>query len=255
MHYEGTAFAIDNTYTIIDRETGKPVGRNEEISRQDFELLNRIYPSEDRCTGTRPYNLKLFESSENKAENESENKSENESEVKVEQQNVQNDIDSIESWILVLNNWYSFNVPLILDGKGQSKEIDFSFESGTEVLYSCSIVWRGEMFVFGGYNYKRQVSVVDQCQLTKKGDLPFDMTYGACAQRDNQEVFICFENYFDSSTNRNCHRSNGPLEAFSSMPSSINDHRQTRIAVTSGKPNLPCQPSLTLKTTSSLLVV
>ena len=143
-----------------------------------------------------------------------------------------------KSWILVLNTFSSSNVPLLIDGKGRSKKIGFNFGSGTEVDYSCSIVWRGKMFVFGGRKYKRQISVVDDCQLTKKGKLPFNMTSGACAQRDNQEVFICFENYSDSSTWKNCHRSNGPLEAFSKLPSSTYDHRDTRIAVTSSKPNL-----------------
>ena len=93
------------------------------------------------------------------------------------------------------------------------------------------------MFVFGGYttSHTRQILVVDQCELTKKGELPFEMTRGACAQRDNREVFICFEDVWDESTSKNCHRSTGPLEVFSKLPDSTYDHRQTRIAVTSGK--------------------
>ena len=138
-----------------------------------------------------------------------------------------------KSWILVLNTFSSSNVPLLIDGKGRSKEIGFN--SGTKVDRSCSIVWRGKMFVFGGHKYNRQISVVDQCQLTKKGVLSFKMNKGACAQRDNREVFICFEHSFDSSTWKHCYRSNSPLEAFSEMPSSTYDHRMTRIAVTSGK--------------------
>ena len=88
------------------------------------------------------------------------------------------------------------------------------------------------------FEHASQISVVDQCQLTKKGELPFDMVLGACAQRDNREVFICFANYGDSSTSKNCHRSNAPLENFWKMPSSTYDHRWTSIAVTSGKPGL-----------------
>ena len=61
---------------------------------------------------------------------------------------------------------------------------------------------------------------------------------GACAQRNNREVFLCFEDYDDSSTWKNCHRSTGPLEVFSRLPNSNYDHRSTRIAVTSGKPSL-----------------
>ena len=47
MHYDGTAFAIDRHYTMLDLATGRPVQRNEEISEQDFELLNKIYPGGD----------------------------------------------------------------------------------------------------------------------------------------------------------------------------------------------------------------
>ena len=159
-------------------------------------------------------------------------------ERKLEQKTIKNTNSDVKSWILVLNDSQDSNVPPIIDGNGQSKEIGFNFGTGTEVKHSCSIVWRGKLFVFGGSSYQRQISIVDDCQLTKKGELPFDMIRGACAQRDNQEVFICFDNVLDPSTSRNCHRSNGPLEAFTKLPSSTYDHGNTRIAVTSGNPSL-----------------
>ena len=124
---------------------------------------------------------------------------------------------------------------MIIDGRGKSKEIGFKYGSGTEVFNSCSIVWRGQMVVFGGDKYRRQISVVEECKLTKIGKLAFPMKNGACAQRDDVEIFICFENRKDSSTWKNCRRSTGPLETFSKLPSSNYDHRSTRIAVTSGK--------------------
>ena len=122
-------------------------------------------------------------------------------------------------WILVLNTWIPSKKPLIIDGHGQSKEIGFAYGSNTETIGTCSVIWRGNMFLFGGYNHKKQISMVDQCQLKRVGDLPFIMYFGACAQRNDQQVYICFENYFDSSTGRNCHVSSGPLENFSSLPS------------------------------------
>ena len=143
---------------------------------------------------------------------------------------------ALANWILVLNEFEFGNVPLIIDGKKKSKDIEFSKGLWTEVKESCSIVWLGKMFVFGGWEYKGQISVVDECRLSNRGKLPFDMYRGACAQRDNREVFICFENYWDKSTNKNCHRSIGPLEVFTKLPSSTYDHRSTRIAVTTGKP-------------------
>ena len=98
------------------------------------------------------------------------------------------------SWILVLSTYSSSNVPLIMDGNGQHKEIGFSYGADTEVYHSCSITWHGTMYIFGGSSEKRQISVVDQCKLTKIGELPFDMNLGACSQRDNGQMFICFEN-------------------------------------------------------------
>ena len=224
MHYPGTAFAMGNTLTILEKKTDEPVGRNYEISPQDFELLKKIYPSDESCSAS----LKSQIGRKN-----DEIRKSAEMMTYLDKQH-----DDVKSWILILNTKYFLNVPLIVDGKGQSKEIGFSFESGTEVRSSCSIVWLGRMFVFGGFNYKRQISLVDDCKLTKKGELPFDMFLGTCAQRDNREVVICFEDHYDPSTWKNCHRSNGPLEAFSKIPNSTYDHRFTRIAITSSKPGL-----------------
>ena len=91
-----------------------------------------------------------------------------------------------KSWILVLNTYSSSNVPLIIDGKGRSKKIGFKFGSGTQVDYSCSLVWRGKMYVFGGWEHRRQISVVDQCQLKRKGELPFDMN----RVRHDNKIFV-----------------------------------------------------------------
>ena len=137
------------------------------------------------------------------------------------------------NWILVLSTFSQ--IPVIIDGNGQSKEIGFTFGDKTEVSGSCSIVWQGKMYMLGGYNYRRQISFVDQCQLKSIGELEFDMNHGACAQRNDVEVYICFENSDDPGTTKNCHRSNGPLDSFTKLQSSTYAHGLTRIAVTSGK--------------------
>ena len=139
---------------------------------------------------------------------------------------------ALKTWILVISLYEDYNTPLIIDGHGQSKEIGLSYESNTYA--SCSIVWRGQMVVFGGENFERQISVLDGCQLTKKGELPFDLYTGACAQRDDAEIFLCFTDISDDSTYKNCHLSNSPFENFSKLPSSTYDHGLTRVAVTSG---------------------
>ena len=88
----------------------------------------------------------------------------------------------LKTWILVLSTYSSSNKPLIIDGHGQSKQIGFAYDSKTEADGSCSVIWRGNMFIFGGWSHKKQISMVDQCQLKRVGDLPFDMVFGACAR-------------------------------------------------------------------------
>ena len=85
---------------------------------------------------------------------------------------------ALDTWILVLT--YQ-KAPMIIDGKGQSKEIGLNFESKNQNIGSCSIVWNGTMFLFGANTNlnKRDILVVDECELTKKGELPFDMAHGA----------------------------------------------------------------------------
>ena len=130
---------------------------------------------------------------------------------------------------------YTSDARIINGFNGQAKKIEFEFESRTEVTESCSIVWHGKMHLFGGLNQQRQISVVDECKLRRIGDLHFDMKDGACAQRQNSEIFICFEHELIGATYRNCRRAIGPLENFEKLSNSQHDHGQTRIAVTSGK--------------------
>ena len=138
-------------------------------------------------------------------------------------------------WILVLSTASRSSPALIINGKGTSTEIGFTYDVGTEVAASCSVVWHGQMFMFGGFIHKRQISLVDQCRLKLIGELPFNMFHGACAQRDDSELFICFENYAEVSSFKNCRVSNGPLKKFSKLPTSTYEHGTTRVAVTSGK--------------------
>ena len=38
------------------------------------------------------------------------------------------------------------------------------------------------------------------------------MYYGACAQRDDVELFFCFHDKYDLQSSKKCHRSTGPLK-------------------------------------------
>ena len=100
------------------------------------------------------------------------------------------------------------------------------------------------MYIFGGQYYPKQISVVDGCKVRKlRSKLDFDMNAGACAQRHNAEIFICFyredwtgEDEYGHGAYENCQRATGPLEKFSRLPNSTFEHNDARIAVTSGKP-------------------
>ena len=131
-----------------------------------------------------------------------------------------------QKWFLVLHS--DRNNPVI-DGKGIEKTV-IDVEFG-DFYGSCSILWRGQTYIFEG----RRISVVDQCKVKVKGQLEFDMRYGTCAQRDNEEVFICFESVNESEEAKNCRRAIGPLESFIKFPNSTYHHELSPIAVTSGK--------------------
>ena len=91
------------------------------------------------------------------------------------------------------------------------------------------------MYIIGGGDRatRRQISIVNKCQLKKIGELSFDHYKGGCAQRNNEKVFLCFSSFAFSA--KDCYESNGPLATFEKLPSSTYSHRYTHIAVTEGK--------------------
>ena len=116
----------------------------------------------------------------------------------------------------------------------REKQIDFTFSSGTEVDFSCSIVWRDEMFVFGGSKKRQQISKVENCRLISIGQLNFSMNYGACTNVGNELVFICFHDRDDSTTYRRCLKATEPMATFREARDSIHTHSETRIGNNGG---------------------
>ena len=133
----------------------------------------------------------------------------------------------------VWNASFASNKALLINND-KSKGLGFD-SAGKDIVGSCSLVWRGEMFLFGGNDYRPEIYVVDGCGL--KGTqvrLNFDMYFGACAQRDNSEIFICFPDVSNDDTKQRCWRATDPLKKFEPLTNSNYDHRATQIAVTSG---------------------
>ena len=131
----------------------------------------------------------------------------------------------------------SSNIPIITDLAGTVKSggTDFGFEygTGTQVYLSCSITWKGAFYVFGGSSEstKTQISLVDDCKLTRVGTLPFQLYQGACTNVNNEEFYLCFGLYNIDS----CYKGMEPGGSFSSTADSFKHHYKTRIANNQGE--------------------
>ena len=83
----------------------------------------------------------------------------------------------------------------------------FNYERDTQVVFSCSVVMGGKMWVFGGDgSFKRQLSSVAQCHLKTEGKMPFDLDRGAANTVEGfnsvQTTILCFDN---SKPYKTCH--------------------------------------------------
>ena len=125
--------------------------------------------------------------------------------------------------------------PIILNGYGDYKETDFSFSSGTDILYACSVVWNNHMYVYGGVTEVYQISKVDDCRLSVIGQLSFRMSKGACTNVANEFIFICFPDYADNSTAKKCYKTSQPLGTFQAARDSTHPHKNTRIGNNGGR--------------------
>ena len=138
--------------------------------------------------------------------------------------------------VLILNTFTS-RIPIITDLAGTVKSggTDFGFEYGTDtqVKYSCSITWKGAFYMFGGDSEKTQISVVDNCKLTRVGTLPFQLYLGACTNVNDQEFYLCF----DLNNPFKCYKGTEPDGSFSSIANSLENHKYTRIAHNQGEFN------------------
>ena len=107
---------------------------------------------------------------------------------------------------------------------GQEELTCFERDDTTEAMYSCSVNWENQFFIFGGWAEKRQVSRLSGYKLKRAGDLLFDHYMGACSVMANEYIFLCFSNTGSNDLKR-CRRSTGPLEQFSEVTLSTHQHR------------------------------
>ena len=134
--------------------------------------------------------------------------------------------------VLILNTFSPSNRPLIINASGElGSGFTFSFGDKTEAYRSCSITWQKELFVFGGRFEQTQISKVIDCQLRQVGELPFTFDYGACANIDDDRIYLCFY----SSQFNHCRVALSPTDdVFAVINQSLFNHRYTRIASKDG---------------------
>ena len=136
--------------------------------------------------------------------------------------------------VLILSTYTNASAPILTDvainewvypsGRGQ---FYFRLESKTEVFQSCSLIFAGRSYIYGGSNEKTQLSMVDGCALKRIGDLPFEFFRGACTSTPNA-IYLCFESGSDY---RTCRMATGdPAGPFEFIDKSIHDHRRISIA-------------------------
>ena len=104
--------------------------------------------------------------------------------------------------ILILNDNYDRNIPVITDSTGKveyrGRDFHFHYGRGTEVYASCSVKFRNEFYVFGGEQSRHgiiqrdQISKVTDCSLKKIGKLEFEFVFGACAVVNEESIYLCF---------------------------------------------------------------
>ena len=122
------------------------------------------------------------------------------------------------------------NLPVVTDSSGKDyRGFRFNWADDTEVVQSCSINWEGEMYVFGGQHYMRQISKLSGCGLTSVGQLNFNFQFGACA-KTLDKIFLCFDTSNGELNAKRCKMTTGgPLGTFTDIGESYYKHERTRI--------------------------
>ena len=130
-----------------------------------------------------------------------------------------------------MNTKLDINVPMITDLGGVAVHANFTYGVKTEVYESCLVVFNGIAYIFGGSNQRRQVSRVENCQLTNVASLNFEFKSGACASTTDT-IYLCFR----SENWKSCRKGSDPSSGFFvSMAESNFTHKYIRIAASPGE--------------------
>lgn len=144
----------------------------------------------------------------------------------------------IRSTVLVLNTYTDAagyrNRALLVDSNGKHEEqLYFIYGAETTVKHSCSLVWNNQFYVFGGDSeFKRQVSRLDGCKLTRVSSLSFNFEHGACTSVGDRRFYLCFGMGEDIKT---CRYATEVGQEMIEAAESLFTHHQIRIASSDSK--------------------
>lgn len=130
--------------------------------------------------------------------------------------------------VLVLSR----NRAVLLDADGRfDTDFDFTFGQKTIAHMSCSSVFQGQFYVFGGSTHKRQISKLVGHSLTNIGRLDFDFSMGTCASSGDTRLYLCFHR----SEKSLCRYTSDPLQPFTEVVLTRYPHYEARIAASNSK--------------------
>ena len=138
-----------------------------------------------------------------------------------------------------MNEYKPENYPILIDVDGDGRLArKFKFSENHQVYNSCSVIFKGDAFIYGGSSTtqdnkanRRQISKVKGCTLEQAGTLPFDFYYGGCAVDGNNQIYLCFP-WVDEDL---CRASHNPTAGFQEIEKSKFCHDRTRVAASNSK--------------------
>jgi len=90
------------------------------------------------------------------------------------------------------------------------------------------MTYQNQHYIFGGESNKKQILQITGCSLTNIGTLAFNFRHGACANVDDNSVYLCFS-IAGGNEYRLCRFSTSPTGTFEKTDLSYEQHYMTRI--------------------------
>ena len=138
----------------------------------------------------------------------------------------------LDTHVLAINTRDGNSTAVLVNIAGGFTKLPFTFDIGTEVSDSCSLMWNDNMYVFGGDNNKQQISRVSRCGLELISKLNFDFQSGACTATQGK-ILLCFS--ISNHEGRVCRAAKGPTGLFFKINDSNYNHYFTKIASNRGE--------------------